>query len=226
MCILLVIIIIIPAHADIMPPGMKSFDRCVKISNIEEFPDVVFIGYITGPVIRCENPYVITSDECLTQFYKANDLTIYAVDRDYLDTVGLENIYFETDPNIRGYTLEFNPDWDYAIIVNPLVEEEIYYSIAGFNDTELILYESKKISKYVGLPDRTEIFEKSEVNDLRLTINSSLPDSQENFSDMSKSNNFNEDLDLSSPFETETAQSSILDEVVCYFKNLLGTVRG
>lgn len=223
---MLVIIVIIPAHADIMPPGMKSFYRCVKISNIEEFPDVVFIGYITGPVIRCENPYIISSDECLTQFYKANDLTIYAVDRDYLDKTGLENIDFETDPNILGYTLEINPDWEYTIIANPLVKEEIYYSIAGFNDTELILYESKKISRYVGLPDRTEIFEEPEVNDLRLTINSSLPDSQENSPDLRKSENFTEDLDLSSPRETETAQSSILDEVVCYFKDLFGAVRG
>lgn len=71
------------AGADILEPGTRGMERCVKIVNLDEFPEIVFVGHIIGPLIHCENPYIISPDVCLTQYYKANDLTIYAIEKDY-----------------------------------------------------------------------------------------------------------------------------------------------
>lgn len=175
------IMLIQPIDADIMLPGTKGIHRYVMINNTDEFPDVVFVGYIRGPVIQCKNPYLIDTDECLTQFYKANELTIYAVEREYFDGAGLENIDFEKETDHPGYTFDLNVDWDMISVANPLNEETRYYSIAGFNNTSLILYESKRISTYVGDIKRIETFEEPEITDMRLTLNTSLPDQNESF---------------------------------------------
>src|SRR6056297_1310811 len=132
------------ACADVLFPGTRGMERCVKIVNLDEFPEIVLVGHITGPVIQCENPYVISSDECLTKFYKANDLTIYAIDKDYLEAKGLENIDLETDPNLCYYEVELNPEWDVVNEDDPLIGEEIEYSIAGFLEDRLVIYTSRK----------------------------------------------------------------------------------
>ncbi|SFM29440.1 hypothetical protein [Methanolobus profundi] len=173
------IMLIQPIDADIMLPGTKGIHRYVMINNTDEFPDVVFVGYIRGPVIQCENPYLIDTDECLTQFYKANELTIYAVEREYFDVSGLENIDFEKETDHPGYTFDLNVDWDMVAVTNPLNEETRYYSIAGFNNNSLILYESKRISTYVGDIKRVKTFEEPEITDMILTLNSSLPEQNE-----------------------------------------------
>ncbi|WP_319507571.1 hypothetical protein [uncultured Methanolobus sp.] len=231
--ILLVIAIflvsMLPVDADIMPPGMKGIKRCVKITNLSDFPEVAFVGYIRGPLIKCENPYIITSDECLTQFYKANDLTIYAMEEDYLTAKGLENIDFDSDNNIRDYQLDLNPDWSLVAIVNPLNEEEIFYSVAGFTDDKLVLYESKKISRYVaGIPEKVEMFGKPEVSGLRSTFNNSSSVVNENISDKLE---FEDDTDgnieqvVNSSFSSNQsiAEDNILERFIHFFQRLFGT---
>ena len=219
----------LPVDADIMPPGMKGINRCVKITNLNDFPDVAFVGYIKGPVIQCENPYIIKSDECLTQFYKANDLTIYAIEKDYLAAKGLENIDFDSNNNIRGYQLDFNPDWSLVAITNPLDEEEIFYSVAGFTDDKLILYESKKISRYVaGIPAKVETFGKPEVSGMRSTFNNSSSVTNKSISDKLE---FEGDTDgnieqvINSSFSTNQsiAGDNILERFIHFFQRLFGT---
>jgi hypothetical protein len=171
------------ASADVLFPGTRGIDRCVKIVNLDEFPEIVLVGYITGPVIQCENPYIISPDEGLTKYYKANDLTIYAIEKDYLNTKGLENINLEIDPNICSYEVEINPDWDVVNIANPLNKEEIEYSIAGFSEDRLIIYKSRQVSEYMGgIPDRIETFEELDIPDIRLTIKENVSFVEENIS--------------------------------------------
>ncbi|WP_342305039.1 hypothetical protein [Methanolobus sp. ZRKC5] len=218
--ILVLLTAIVPANADIMPSGMKGINRCVKITNLDDFPDTVFIGYIRGPLIQCENPYIVTSDKCLTQYYKANNLTIYAMEKDYLDSKELKNIDFESDTNILGYQLDLNPDWDIIDIENPLNEEEIYYSIAGFTDDELVLYESKKVSKYVGsVPDKVKTFEQPEIAGLRSTIYENSAYTKENLSNEHvQKKTINESISD----DQMLSGRSIIDIIISFFKNLFG----
>jgi hypothetical protein len=196
----------------------------VSISNLNNYTDVVFVGYITGPVIQCENPYIINSSECFTQFYKANKLTIYAIEKDYFDSKGLDNIDFESDPNILPYTFDFNVEWDYAIIANPLTREEIYYSVAGFNDTALILYEERRVSSYGSAVDKEETYDKPEIPDMRSVINESKTKVKRNNSsneydtELKGGNEINETL-TSEPAEN---RSDIKNSILCFFKKLFG----
>ncbi|MBP1908471.1 hypothetical protein [Methanolobus bombayensis] len=214
---------IMPANGDILPPGMKVYDRCVSISNLGDYHDVVFVGYITGPVIQCENPYIINSSECLTQFYKANKLTVYAIEKDYFENKGLENIDFESDPNILPYNFDFNVDWGHTVVANPLTKEEIYYSVAGFNDTALILYAERKVSFYGSVIDREETYGKPSIPDMRVVFNESKvkteTESLVNGSMESKeASKINETSDVNS----SEGELNLKDTILCFFRKLFG----
>lgn len=221
--ITVLLILIMPANGDILPPGMKVYDRCVSISNLGDYHDVVFVGYITGPVIQCENPYIINSSECLTQFYKANKLTVYAIEKDYFENKGLENIDFESDPNILPYNFDFNVDWGHTVVANPLTKEEIYYSVAGFNDTALILYAERKVSFYGSVIDREETYGKPSIPDMRVVFNESKvkteTESLVNGSMESKeASKINETSDVNS----SEGELNLKDTILCFFRKLFG----
>ncbi|WP_232221927.1 hypothetical protein [Methanococcoides burtonii] len=193
-------------------------DRCVKIVNLDEFPEIVLVGHITGPVIQCENPYIISPDECLTKFYKANELTIYAIDKAYLEAKGLENINLETDSNLCSYEVKINPDWDVVNIANPLMKEDIEYSIAGFSEERLIIYKSRQVSEYkAGIPDRTEIFEEPDMPDIRLTIKENVSSVEENISSIEEDVSKDE---YPVPDEGEANDEGILDSIIRFLKGL------
>jgi hypothetical protein len=226
MAIIFSLILITPVNADVMPPGMKAYERCVSISNLNNYTDVVFVGYITGPVIQCENPYIINSSECLTQFYKANKLTIYAIEKDYFDSKGLDNIDFESDSNTLPYTFDFNVEWDYEIIANPLTREELYYSVAGFNDTALILYEERKVSSYGSAVNKEETYDKPEIPDMRSVINESKAIMENNNSkghdmELQENTKINNSLNETLPSEPAENRSGI-NSILCFFKKLFG----
>ncbi|WP_292467413.1 hypothetical protein [Methanolobus sp.] len=204
----ILLLFITPAYADIMTSGIKSINQCVKIDNMDEFPDIVLVGYITGPVIQIENPYVIQSDQCLTQYYKANELTIYAIEKDYFDSVGIEHIDFESELYVKAYKMEKNLDSRTISLTNTLTAEEIHYSIAGFNDEGLVLYESERITSYVADIQKVEKFEKPEIPDLRLTINDSSTD---------------EEVIEPVTGEQEETNEFFVDSIVLFFNRLFGT---
>lgn len=206
------------ACADVLFPGTRGMERCVKIVNLDEFPEIVLVGHITGPVIQCENPYVISSDECLTKFYKANDLTIYAIDKDYLEAKGLENIDLETDPNLCYYEVELNPEWDVVNEDDPLIGEEIEYSIAGFLEDRLVIYTSRKVSKHNdGTPDLIETFEEPDIPGIRLDMKENTSYGEEKISSM--------DDDVHADERTvqdgdKVKDEGILDSIISFLKGL------
>ena len=155
--------------ADVIPPNAHTIHRCVTIVNVDEFPDIYLIGYVTGPMSY--DPYIIEQDKCLTMGYKFNKLEILAAKKSYVDYIGVENIEL-SDENVFISDAEIYPIGGYVMDDNPLESEEIEYSIAGFSGNKsLILYKSKQVSGY---KDSTrniiETFEKPYINDLRLSI--------------------------------------------------------
>lgn len=221
--ITVLLILIMPANGDILPPGMKVYDRCVSISNLGDYHDVVFVGYITGPVIQCENPYIINSSECLTQFYKANKLTVYAIEKDYFENKGLENIDFESDPNILPYNFDFNVDWGHTVVANPLTKEEIYYSVAGFNDTALILYAERKVSFYGSVIDREETYGKPSIPDMRVVFNESkVKTGTESLVNGSMESQEASKMNETSDVNPSEGELNLKDTILCFFRKLFG----
>lgn len=164
------------ASADVIPPNSHPLGICVKIVNLDEFPEMYLIGYITGPMVKGHEAYIVEKDKCLSMGYKFNQIKVLAARKSYIDSVGVNNLqtqkvqipgecpggcYSEelSDKNVFVSDEKIYPYGGYIEQNNPLVKEEIDYSIAGFSGEKLILYKSKQISEYNnGAPKKVETF--------------------------------------------------------------------
>jgi len=148
--------------ADVIPENSHSLSRCVKFVNLNEFSDVVLIGYYTGPMVDTYEAYQIENDACLQKGYKFNALNVYWTTKEKFDTLDLENL------NVADLTLLLEGVEPYVGSVdesNPLIKETIEYSIAGFKDGDLIVYKSKQTSEYNnGQSNKVETFDKPNVD--------------------------------------------------------------
>ena len=137
------------ASADVTPPNSQLLNRCVKVVNLNEFPDVVLIGYYTGPMVDKYESYQIKNNECLTKGYKFNSLSIYWNTKDKPNSIETDNLLLKNIEPYGGY-IDQN---------NPLIKEDVEYSIAGFSGGKLVLYKSKQTSEYNnGTPKKVETF--------------------------------------------------------------------
>lgn len=152
------------ALADVIPLDSHSLDRCIKFVNLNEFPNVILIGYYTGPMVKEYESYQIKNNKCLTKGYKFNSLSIYWNTKDMPNFIDSNNLLLK---NVEPYG-------EYVYQDNPLIKEDIEYSIAGFSGGKLIIYKSKQTSEYNdGTPKKIEIFinplEKNESNEIAST---------------------------------------------------------
>jgi hypothetical protein len=144
-----------PIFADILPEGSHFVEYCVKVVNLDQFPDVVLIGYVTGPMVRPYEAYVIKSGECLIRGYKFNKLSIYQTTQEKFKTMDLEKLNLEDLVPL----LEVKRYVDFVDDKDPLKKEIIEYSLAQISDGKLVIYKSKQISSYNnGAPDKIENF--------------------------------------------------------------------
>jgi len=145
-------------HADVIPPNSHYVDRCVKIVNLTDFPDVVLVGYYTGPMVQQGEAYQIKNDECLTKGYKFNALKIYyttqenfkSLDLKNLNTANLSELILDTD--VAGTTVADS---------NPLIKETLEYSLTKSSNGKYDLYKTQQLSEYNdGTPSSTKTFGK------------------------------------------------------------------
>lgn len=148
--------------ADVIPENSHYLYRCVKFVNLNEFSNVVMIGYYTGPVVDTYEAYQIENGVCLEKGYKFNSLNIYWVTKEGFDSLDIKNL------NVTNLTLlleDVAVEGAYVDESNPLIKETIEYSIAGFKDGNLIIYKSKQISEYNnGQSNKVETFDKPNVD--------------------------------------------------------------
>ena len=157
--ILISVLISQASFGDIIMPNTHYVTKCVKITNVEDYPDVTFVGFIP-PGFTGTYAYVISSSECLTKGYKMNDFKVYAISKAYLTGKDISKIDF---PKI-AYALPSNIAIEpYKGNVNdsiPISAIEEYYKVVGFSDSKVILYKWKQVTKYNnGKPDLIETFE-------------------------------------------------------------------
>lgn len=89
--IVLILLVIPIACADLIPMGKKHVNYCIQVSNIADYPDYVFAYY--GDLVSGFN---IVTDECFS-FYKFDRPRIYAFEADafeeFKEYVDYENPY-------------------------------------------------------------------------------------------------------------------------------------
>ena len=137
------------ASADVIPDNSHSLNRCVKVVNLDKFPDIALISYVTGPMVKNSIISQINNNECLTKGYKFNSLKVYWNTKNKADSIDPNNLLLDTIEVYGGYVDQ----------KNPLVKEDVEYSIAGFSGGKLVLYKSQQISEYNnGTPKKIESF--------------------------------------------------------------------
>jgi hypothetical protein len=129
--------------ADIAPANSHYVDRCVVITNTANFPKYVFLGHITGPMVKSMETYVIKPNECLTKGYKFNRLEVYALDKKYFNANGGLKGLKVNDSKALVSDTEIEPYAGYVSNDQKFVKERIEYAIKGLSKTTLMLRQTK-----------------------------------------------------------------------------------
>jgi len=162
-------------YADVILPGTHPVTKVVRIDNINQ---LITQGYYlvandVYPGGTITNTSIINENEPLTVGYKFDMLTIYAVKKIHIDDIN--SMDFETDSNAIPANVNddnnIRPSDYWVSDSNPLVGEEVIYSIVGITKDNVILYKKRSVLRYNdGTPDKIETFDKPVVTDLVVTV--------------------------------------------------------
>jgi hypothetical protein len=148
------------SYSDVILPETHVIDKCIKITNLNDYPEISLIGIIyelPGPI---GDAYVINSDDCLHRGYRMCKFRVYAIRNDYIAGRNLKEIDWEFNENAFLSSILLEPYAGSVYDSNPLMEIQAYYKIAGFTDESVVLYKWKEIKCYNnGLEDSVKTFE-------------------------------------------------------------------
>ena len=203
-----------PVFADVIPPNSHSLDKCVKIVNLNDFPNIILISYVTGPMVQGSEINQIKNNECLSKGYKFNSLAIYWSTKDKPNAIDQNNLLLDNVEVYGGY-IDQN---------NPLVKENIEYSIAGYSGGKLVLYKSKQILEYNnGTPTKVETF----TNPLQNTQQNNQNQQQKKVTSTPTPspniNNINDQPNITpTPAPSPEPARGYWQSFVCFFRGLFG----
>lgn len=156
--VLLFVLLSKVSFGDIIISNTHYVAKCVKITNVEDYPEVTFIGYAFSGDMGL-NVTVLSSTECMNKGYKFNAFNVYAVNKSYLQGKEISKVNYRNDPNALPSNIPIEPYMGYVWDSIPISAIEEYYKVVGFSDSNVILYKWKKVTKYNnGKPDLIETF--------------------------------------------------------------------
>jgi len=197
--------------ADITPPGSHLLNRCVKVINLDKFPDVSLIGYVTGPVVNGSETFIVKNSECLSAGYKFNSMSIYWNTKIKPTSIDTNNLLLK---NIEWYGGDLDQN-------NPLAKEDVEYSIAGFSGGKPVLYKSKQTSEYNnGAPKKVETFSSPLGNKGTNEIVPAIPD-QQVIAPTRPSPEPDRQVVAARP-SPEPAKRGFWQSIICFFTGLFG----
>lgn len=219
------------ASADVIPEYSHPLSRCVKFVNINDFSDVVLIGFYTGVGVytgvggNTYEAYQIENDECLDKGYKFNRLNIYWTTKENFDHLDIKKLKLDSEKFASsGQDDDGNPLYSYVYSPadltlllediepyggyiyknNPLIKETIEYSVAGYSDGKLVVYKSKQTSEYNnGKSNKVETFEKPNINNKEPINPTITPEPTQNI-------------------EPQPVKKSFWNSISCFIKRLFG----
>ena len=146
------------SFGDVIVIGVHYVEKCVKVTNIEDYPEVSLLGFVP-PSAAPYDTYIINSKDCLTKGHKYNDFNVYAVNKEYLIGKDIKKLDLPRDPNASANNIHIELYGGYLNDSIPISGIEQYYKIAGFSTTSVILYKWKEITKFNnGKPDSTSTY--------------------------------------------------------------------
>lgn len=239
------------ASADSIPENSHPINKCVKYVNLNDFSDVVLVGYYTGPMIGTYEAYRIENDKCLEKGYKLNNFFIYWTAKEKFNSLDLKDLKLDTKKVVWGggddgkgnpvYYNVYSPAdlilllddivgyGDFVDNTDPLINVTIEYSVAGYSDGKLVVYKSKKISEYNnGQSEKVEIFQKPIINHKEPVFPTSTPEPTQNQTFEKPNITYKEPINPAPTIEpTENPEplpvkQSFWNSISCFFKKLFG----
>jgi hypothetical protein len=148
------------SYGDVIISNTHFVDKCIKITNLSDYPEISLIGIIYSLQGNIEDAYLVNSDICLHRGYRMCKFEIFAAKNDYLADRNLIETDWTSNENAFKTSINLEPYKGYVSDINPLEGIEDYYKIAGFTDTSVVLYKWKEIMQYNnGLEDSVKTFE-------------------------------------------------------------------
>ena len=155
----LVLLLCKTSYCDIIPGNTHLVDKCVKITNIDDFNEISLLGYVLYVGVNHESTYLISSAECLTKGYKFNKLEIFAIDKKFIENQDIQTIDLPNEKNAFISNFQIDPYAGYYDNSNPISAIEQYYKIMGFTDNTIVLHKWKEVIKFNnGSPYSTTTF--------------------------------------------------------------------
>ncbi|HLN72960.1 MAG: T9SS type A sorting domain-containing protein [Methylococcaceae bacterium] len=146
------------SYGDVILENTHHVSKCVKITNIDDYPDVCFLVYVNE--VMSYPTYIVSSSDCLTKGYKYNVLNLLAVNKSYMSGKDMSKINWLKDAHALPSNIRIDPEGGYVDDSIPISGIDEYYKVVGFSNTNVILYKWKQVTKYNnGKPDLIENFE-------------------------------------------------------------------
>ncbi|MBI5134291.1 MAG: hypothetical protein HZA81_02815 [Candidatus Taylorbacteria bacterium] len=123
------------ASADIIPPGSKMLERCVKFVNLADFPEISLVAREFSPGGEVVKSYRVKDGACLEKGYKFNKLSVYWTSKAEPESVVEENRVIENVGPMSGYIDE----------ASPLSKEDIEFSLVRSPEGRIAAYKSKLV---------------------------------------------------------------------------------
>jgi hypothetical protein len=143
-------------RADVISPGYHYINRCVKVTNLDDFSNISLIAYIVDRIGPSNNINEIKNNECISKGYKFNSINVYWNDKDKSSIIDENKLLIKDfDASISKYIEE----------KEPLIKEEVEYSLVKSSSGIYSLEKTKVISYYNnGEPNKIETFFNSGIN--------------------------------------------------------------
>ena len=127
--LLILTILATRVYGDIILPKYTAGKICVKIENLEDFPDIVIVGISDCfPDFSSVKVDIVDSTLCI-EVHKAWQLTFHAVKKEYFEKTGIKNIDWKKDENVRKAN----------ITIEAKKEEKVYYPNVGTLEINYII---------------------------------------------------------------------------------------
>ena len=143
------------AAGDVIDPNTHVVDRCVIVTNLSDFPDIVLVGAYISPGKTVQGRYVVKNDSCMTKGYRFNSFYLFWVVKSYFNSVGIDALPLDN-------------------LISALLPKKTIQTDAMVPVREMIGLFSSKINPYGGVvPDENPVVR--EVIEYKIKVTTTLP---------------------------------------------------
>jgi hypothetical protein len=147
------------SFGDIVVVDHHEIIKCIKITNLDEYPGIVLLGY--RPILAHRGLIKVNSNECIEEGITYNDFFLYAANKTYINTMDISKIYKVIgNSNLIPSNIQIDPFGRLVHDSDQTSHIYEYYKILGFNSNSLVIHKWMETISYGGKkPDLTTYFE-------------------------------------------------------------------